>query len=113
LARLRKLGTLLPIILLANLNGILLRAQSDTDAQPDSHAPTGFEVAILNHLQDGQELKMPRNVQNSDLIDNPWPEASRLTLVIMSFEDADSPRPNAPLANVRGRVDEPTATIRY
>ncbi|HKW97194.1 MAG TPA: di-heme oxidoredictase family protein [Bryobacteraceae bacterium] len=60
MARLRnRLGTLLPIVLLAMLNGLLLRAQSDSDGQPDSHAPIGVEVAILDHLQDGQELKMP------------------------------------------------------
>jgi hypothetical protein len=33
-------------------------------------------------------------------------------LAIMGFEDADSPRPIPLLADLRGRMDEPTAAIR-
>src|SRR5579872_7597243 len=34
-------------------------------------------------------------------------------LAIMSFEDAESPRPIPVFADLRGRMDEPTATVRH
>src|SRR5262249_33979311 len=34
-------------------------------------------------------------------------------LAIMGFEDAESPRPIPVLADLRGRMDEPTAAIRH
>jgi hypothetical protein len=52
-------GTLLPLILLANLSVPVLCAQSATDVQPDPNVAVAVEVAIPNHLQDGQELQMP------------------------------------------------------
>jgi cytochrome c peroxidase len=51
----RRFWTLLAIIVLAPC----LPAQSDAGSQDDPHAAIGVEVAIANHLQDGQELQMP------------------------------------------------------
>jgi hypothetical protein len=55
----------------------------------------------------------PRSVQISVLLLRLGIKGLDSGLAIMGFEDAESPRPIPVLANLRGRMDEPTAAVHH